>query len=325
MKKFIVSSFLILGTILFLNAQKKTTPTKPKPTITTNKPQQQLPVLKTLEDSANYAIGISVGNAYKKDGLKKITEPITCKGIDDVMTGQKLMMDDMLCNNTVINYLNNLKSSKPVGVVQKKPVVGLLKTQKDSVDYGIGVSVANFYKIQGVQSINSKLVTRTVNDVLTGKKILFDENQMMAVINNYLNRIQVWKSKPNIQAGEQFLAQNKTKPGVTTTASGLQYEVITQGTGPKPSLNDTVVCHYKGMFINGNVFDESYTRGQPAEFPLTNVIKGWTEALQLMSVGSKYKLYVPYQLGYGINDYFSIPGGSLLIFEVELLSIKGKQ
>ena len=132
------------------------------------------------------------------------------------------------------------------------------------------------------------------------------------------------KSKPTIEAGENFLASNKKKPGVTTTASGLQYEVLTQGTGPKPTLQDTVVCNYKGTFLNGTEFDNSYSRGTPAEFLLTRVIKGWTEVLQLMPVGSKYKVYVPYQLGYGGGDYQGIPGGSLLIFEIELLGIKGK-
>jgi FKBP-type peptidyl-prolyl cis-trans isomerase len=104
----------------------------------------------------------------------------------------------------------------------------------------------------------------------------------------------------------------------------LQYEVISQGTGPKPGLKDTVVCNYKGAFLDGKEFDNSYKRGEPAEFPLTNVIRGWTEVLQLMPVGSKYKVYVPYQLGYGPSDYNGIPGGSLLVFEIELVSVKGK-
>ena len=132
------------------------------------------------------------------------------------------------------------------------------------------------------------------------------------------------KSKPNIDACDNFLATNKQRPGVITTPSGLQYEVLTTGSGPKPTLKDTVVCNYKGTFINGNEFDNSYKRGAPAEFPLTNVIRGWTEVLQLMPVGSKYKVYVPYQLGYGPSDYNGIPGGSLLIFEIELMSVKGK-
>jgi len=324
MKKFLAAGFLVFISTLVLHAQKTTTAVKNKP-VTTSKPQPPKPALKTLEDSANCAIGISVGNAYKQDGLKKVNETLTAKGIDDVMTGQKPLLDEMQCNNAVIGYLNDLKLKKPAIVQKKTAGTALLKTQKDSVDYAIGVSIANFYKIQGVQSLNAKLVTKTVNDVLAGQKPAFNETQMIAVINNYLNRIQAWKSRPNIVAGEKFLAENKSKPGVSTTASGLQYEVLKQGTGPKPGVKDTVVCHYRGTFLNGQVFDESYGRGQPIEFAVTGVISGWTEALQLMPVGSKYKLYVPYNLGYGMNDYFAIPGGSLLIFEVELLSIKGKQ
>ena len=111
---------------------------------------------------------------------------------------------------------------------------------------------------------------------------------------------------------------------MVATASGLQYEVITEGSGPKPTVKDTVVCNYKGTFLDGKEFDNSYKRGTPIEFPVTGVIRGWTEILQLMPAGSKYKVYVPYQLGYGNNDYNGIPGGSLLIFEIELLSVKGK-
>jgi len=204
------------------------------------------------------------------------------------------------------------------------PVQPILKTLEDSANYAIGMSIANFYKQQGLTKINSAIVSRAINDLMAGKSLMLSDAEANNCVNNYLNRMQVLKSKPNIIAGEQFLSSNKNKPGVITTASGLQYEVITQGNGPKPAITDTVVCHYKGTFLNGNVFDESYSKGQPIVFGLTGVIRGWTEALQLMPVGSKYKLYVPYQLAYGANDYYSIPGGSMLIFEVELLSIKGK-
>jgi len=199
-----------------------------------------------------------------------------------------------------------------------------LKTLEDSANYAMGLSVANFYKQQGLKKINSAIVSRAISDVMAGKPLLLNDAQANSCMMTYLNREQMAKSKPNIQAGENFLAVNKTRQGVTTTASGLQYEVITQGTGPKPALKDTVVCNYKGTFLNGTEFDNSYTRGMPAEFAVTGVIRGWTEVLQLMPVGSKYKLYVPYQLGYGPSDYNGIPGGSLLIFEIELLSIKGK-
>jgi len=142
-----------------------------------------------------------------------------------------------------------------------------------------------------------------------------------------MNNKQESMAQGNILAGEKFLAENKSKPGVQTTASGLQYEVIRQGTGRKPTVTDSVEVNYAGTLINGNEFDNSYKRGQSITFLVSGVIRGWTEALQLMPAGSKYKLYIPYQLAYGTNDVGngSIPGGSVLIFDVELLRVVGKQ
>jgi FKBP-type peptidyl-prolyl cis-trans isomerase len=128
----------------------------------------------------------------------------------------------------------------------------------------------------------------------------------------------------NKKEGEDFLAANKKKEGVTTTESGLQYEIIKKGEGAKPTKADTVVTHYKGTFLNGKQFDSSYDRNEPAKFPVTGVIAGWTEALQLMPVGSKWKLYIPSDLAYGPNGRQGIPPNSMLIFELELLSIEGK-
>ena len=130
------------------------------------------------------------------------------------------------------------------------------------------------------------------------------------------------KAKTEIEAGKKFLEQNKLRPGVKTTASGLQYEVITEGTGIKPTTVDTFVVHYRGTLLNGTEFDASYKRNQPLTYPMTQVIPGWTEGLQLMAVGSKYKLYIPYNLGYGVMGQGQIPGGATLVFELELLEVK---
>jgi FKBP-type peptidyl-prolyl cis-trans isomerase len=199
-----------------------------------------------------------------------------------------------------------------------------LKTLEDSASYAIGVSVANFYSQQGLKTINTTMVAKAINDIYSKKKPVMDEATCNSVVMRLMSNMQTEKSKPNIEAGEAFLNKNKSNPAVKTTPSGLQYEVITQGTGPKPSATDTVVAHYKGTLLNGTEFDNSYKRGEPITFPLNHVIAGWTEALQLMPVGSKYKLYIPYQLAYGPNDNGPIPGGSVLIFEVELIGIKGK-
>jgi FKBP-type peptidyl-prolyl cis-trans isomerase len=214
---------------------------------------------------------------------------------------------------------------KPVPV--KKPTTPVaanpLKNINDSVSYAIGVSVASFYSQQGVSNLNAALVSKAINDVLGKKKILLSDQQANAVMMQYMTRAQEAKSKPNIDAGQKFLAQNKTKSGIKTTASGLQYEVIKEGTGPKPTEADTVTVHYIGTLINGTEFDNSFKRGEPISFPVTGVIRGWTEALQLMPEGSKYKLYIPHQLAYGPNDNGPIPGGSVLVFEVELLKVNG--
>lgn len=235
---------------------------------------------------------------------------------------KKIFAVCILLSTITLIYAQNKPVKKPVAK-STTPTVQL-KTLEDSANYAMGLSIANFYRQQGVTKINSALVTKAINDAMSGKPTLLNDAQTSNVLMSYLNKQQMLKSKPNIDACNNFLSVNKTKPGVVTTASGLQYEVITQGTGQKPTLKDTVVCNYKGTFLDGVEFDNSYKRGTPAEFPLTNVIRGWTEVLQLMPVGSKYKVYVPYQLGYGASDYNGIPGGSLLIFDIELLDIKGK-
>lgn len=215
--------------------------------------------------------------------------------------------------------------AQPGKPVAAKPVANPLKNLNDSASYAVGVSVANFYKQQGINKLNTSLVVRGINDILGNKKALMDDAMCNTVMNTYMSKMQAEKSKPRIDSGNNFLAKNKNKTGVKVTPSGLQYEVITEGTGPKPTAADSVTCHYKGTLLNGTVFDNSYDRGQPITFSLGGVIPGWTEGLQLMSEGSKYKLYVPYTLGYGAFDYGPIPGGSILTFEVELLKVIKKQ
>jgi len=148
------------------------------------------------------------------------------------------------------------------------------------------------------------------------------DNQAQAIINSYFSKKQKKESESMIEKGANFLQENAKREGVTTLPSGLQYEIISEGTGPKPTLEDNVTTHYHGTLIDGTVFDSSVDRGEPASFPVGGVIKGWTEALQLMSVGSKWKLYVPYDLAYGERGARAQIGPySTLIFEVELISI----
>jgi FKBP-type peptidyl-prolyl cis-trans isomerase FkpA len=205
-------------------------------------------------------------------------------------------------------------------VAAKTPSSTVLRNLTDSVSYAIGMSVAKFYTQQGVKNLNGDLVSKAIADVMGKRKELLTEDQANTAVMRLLNP-GLYK---NIEAGERFLAANKKRPGVKTTASGIQYEVIKEGTGPRPVATDTVEVNYAGTLIDGKEFDNSYKRGSSISFALNGVIRGWTEALQLMAVGSKYKLYIPHTLGYGMNDNGPIPGGSVLVFEVDLISIKGK-
>ncbi|HQW43093.1 MAG: FKBP-type peptidyl-prolyl cis-trans isomerase [Chitinophagaceae bacterium] len=210
-----------------------------------------------------------------------------------------------------------------------KPVtpVNILKTTNDSVSYVLG-EIAAFNLVQqglGDVKINNTVFLRALNDILGKKQTLMDDVTANALLNNYMVKLQQDKVKPAIEEGNKFLAQNKLKPGVKTTASGLQYEVITEGQGNKPAAIDTFVAHYRGTLLNGTEFDASYNRGQPLTLGVSQVIRGWTEGLQLMPIGSKYKFWIPYDLGYGVMGQGQIPGGALLIFEVELLDVKKKQ
>ncbi len=202
-----------------------------------------------------------------------------------------------------------------------------MKTGADSLSYALGLSLAQFYKQQGIKTVNTVMVSRGINDALKGGKTLLTEEQMNLCITNNLEKMKEEKSSVNKKAGEDFLAGNKSKVGVVSLPSGLQYQILKEGTGSKPTINDTVKCHYHGTLIDGTVFDSSVDRGQPAEFPVGGVIKGWVEALPLMPVGSKWKLFIPSELAYG---NYSPPGskigpGSALIFDVELLDIVNKK
>ena len=191
------------------------------------------------------------------------------------------------------------------------------RNESDSLSYAIGLSVANFYRQQGMANLNPKMVAQAITDVMNKRKTVLSEDQANLALMSHSNP----QLGHNVKTGESFLAKNKKNPNVKTTASGLQYEVITAGTGVRPAATDTVTVHYKGTLLDGTEFDNSYKRGQPTTFPLNQVIKGWTEGLQLMAAGARYKFYIPYTLSYGLNDNGPIPGGSVLVFEVELLGV----
>lgn len=194
----------------------------------------------------------------------------------------------------------------------------------NAVSYCIGLSVADSLAQQELDALNPQVMAEAITDVFQGKELKFTAEQANQIIQNYIQEITASKFEEHKTAGEAFLAENAKKAGITTTASGLQYEVIEEGTGVKPAASDTVKVHYHGTLTDGTVFDSSISRGLPATFGVHQVIKGWTEALQLMPVGSKYRLYIPQDLAYGAHPH---PGGAIkpymaLIFDVELIAIE---
>jgi len=201
-----------------------------------------------------------------------------------------------------------------------------LKTTNDSVAYSIGVSIGSNMKKDGLDSLNLEVLKQAISSAMNGDSLLIDAATSQSVIQTYLASKQKQKGEASRMAGVKFLEENKKKSGVVVTASGLQYLVEKEGTGPKPLATDTVKVHYHGTLIDGSVFDSSVERGEPTEFPVNAVIKGWTEALQLMKVGSKYKLFIPSDLAYGDRAAGpKIAANSTLIFDVELLEVKGKK
>ena len=213
----------------------------------------------------------------------------------------------------------------------RTPSVLTLKTQKDKVSYALGMNLGTNLHKETVE-VDPAIVLRGLKDALASGKMLLTEDEARAVLTQLQTEVRGKQQEKMKVAGElnkkesvEFLAANKAKDGVVTLPSGLQYKILTAGTGPKPTASDTVVCNYRGTLISGTEFDSSYKRGQPASFPVNGVIKGWTEALQLMPVGSKWQLFVPSELGYGDRGAGADIGpGATLIFEVELLSIQSK-
>ena len=184
----------------------------------------------------------------------------------------------------------------------------------DKVSYSLGLSIASNLISSGVTTINAEAFIDGLNVVFSGK--------MPEIMPDEANNILQAKGKEAKAEGEKFLAENKKKEGVVALPSGLQYKILTAGNGPKPKASDTVKCHYEGRLINGTVFDSSIRRNEPAEFPVSGVIAGWVEALQLMPVGSKWQLYIPSELAYGTHGAGqSIGPNQTLIFDVELLAI----
>lgn len=209
-----------------------------------------------------------------------------------------------------------------------KPTTGaatfVLKNNRDSASYALGVRIAQNLKQQSFDKLDPAIIQKGINDVFNNKAIALPDEMLDKCIGVYQQKASSAKASVAKAEGQKFLAENAKRKGVITTKSGLQYEVIKAGTDTvKPKLSNKVKCHYHGTLINGTVFDSSVERGEPISFEVGGVIAGWTEALQLMTVGSKWKLYIPSELAYGDRAAGGkIPAGSTLIFEVEILAIE---
>ncbi len=197
-----------------------------------------------------------------------------------------------------------------------------LKTMTDSASYAIGISIAQSIN-KDFKDLNKAVFLNAVKTVMDGKTSKLNEEQSRTILEQFTRQAEEINAHPNIKEGEAFLQKNKTQPNIKTTASGLQYEVVKEGTGIPPTPTDVVVCHYKGTLIDGTEFDNSYERGKPLTIALNGgIIRGWIEGLQLMAPGAHYRFYIPQQLGYGLRSVGNIPPGSVLIFDIELQEIQ---
>ena len=192
----------------------------------------------------------------------------------------------------------------------------------DKFSYAIGLGIGQNLLSMGAQGINVDDFAQAISDVLNRKETAISHNEAREIVNKYFEELEAKMNAENIEKGKAFLAENAKKEGIITLPSGLQYQVLQEGNGKKPSATDLVKCHYEGTLIDGTLFDSSIKRGQPAVFGVNQVIRGWVEALQLMSEGSKWRLFIPSELGYGAQQAGElIPPHSTLIFEVELIEV----
>jgi FKBP-type peptidyl-prolyl cis-trans isomerase FklB len=196
-----------------------------------------------------------------------------------------------------------------------------LTNQFDSVSYSVGILLGTSIGQAGIKDFNDKALLQGITDVTRGKTLTLTAEQANELLGIYMENIQKEKAKANLAAGQKFLAENAKKEGVVTLPSGLQYKIINEGIGNSPLDTSMVTVHYTGTFIDGTVFDSSVERGEPATFGVNQVIQGWTEALKLMKVGANWMLYIPSELGYGDSSMQGMEPNSVLIFDVQLISI----
>jgi len=262
-------------------------------------------------ENASYALGVNYGKNFQKDSLIVNFDKME-KAMSDVVNKGEIEMKDADMQRVLRSYF-----------------VDSIKPDNDKFSYALGYSIAKNLVQQGFEGLDLEEFNKGRKDFMAGKSTRFDLTQLDSVIGSYQkSQMEALQAKRKAEAekakteGIAFLAENAKKEGVKTTASGLQYEVIKEGTGKKPKATDRVTVHYVGKLIDGTTFDSSVDRGEPATFPLNGVIKGWTEGVQLMKEGAKYRFYIPSELAYGEQGAQTIPGNSTLIFDVELIKVQ---
>ena len=192
----------------------------------------------------------------------------------------------------------------------------------EKISYALGLGIGQQLKSMNIENFDIKEFSRSIEDVMAGRDTDMTAREAQVMLSEYFQKKEKEQAEENIAKGKAYLEENGTREGVITTKSGLQYEVLTEGTGKSPKATDKVRCHYEGRLTDGSVFDSSYQRGEPADFGLNQVIAGWTEGVQLMTEGAKYRFHIPYLLGYGERGAgASIPPYATLVFDVELIKV----
>ena len=237
-----------------------------------------------------------------------------------VLKGKSILITSCLLVSALLLFINPVR-----GQDTEKPK---FENDVDKLCYTLGVNVAKTFQMLSAKP-NLEVLNKAINDVLDNKELAMTDEEMQNCIRTFQQNLMEAQMKKreedavkNEEEAKKFLEENKTKEGVVALPSGLQYKILKEGNGPKPKETDSVTVHYKGTLLDGTQFDSSYDRGEPVTFPLNRVIKGWTEALQLMPVGSKWQIFIPPNLAYGKDGNQRIPPNALLQFEVELLEIK---
>jgi FKBP-type peptidyl-prolyl cis-trans isomerase FklB len=319
MKQFFLGG-LLLATATGTMAQ---TPVK-KPAVAT--------ALKTYNDSLSYAVGMNVAEGLKQQNVPVVNALLMQKGMETVLLQKTSLLTPQQGGAVIQRCMEAVKNKKPLPAT-KNPAAAksILKTSMDSASYAIGINIASNMQQQQLNNINASLACKALDAVNKKKATAITTELSNQIVQKHMQSLYEklqgaanGKIKAEKAKGAAFLEENKKRPGVITTASGLQYEVLRHGdsTSARPTTADKFVANYAGTLIDGTEVDNSYKRGQPLKLPVTQVIAGWTEALQLMHIGDKFKIYLHSDIGYGDRGSGKVPGGATLIFEMELLGIE---